>query len=70
MDKTFSRFNAIMAGVGSAFALFPTGALDQYLRRESVESRVHSNFAIVGKQLDAAMKKAEDEQKEPAQRAG
>lgn len=62
MDRYSASLQAFLAGVGSAFALFPTGQLDQFMKRDSVESRIHANFSRVGKQLDAAMTKAKDEQ--------
>lgn len=66
MDKHIARLNAMLAGAGSAFALLPTGALEQYTHRESTESRIYNNFARVGERLDAAMNKVADEQKERA----
>lgn len=70
MDRHLAKLNALLAGFGSAFALFPTGALDHYLKRESVESRVYGNFARVGAHLDSAMQKVRDEQKEQSEHAG
>lgn len=67
MDKHIARLNAVLAGFGSAFALMPSGALDQYLQRESVESRIHANFLRVGLRMDAAMKRGKDEQEKSAQ---
>ena len=65
MDHLTARMNALIAGMTSAFALFPSHALDQFAKRESTESRMYANFARVGQRLDAAMSKVKDEQEAP-----
>lgn len=62
MDRYVTTLNAFLAGIGGAFALFPSGQLDRYLERDSVESRVYSNFVRVGARLDSATSKVRDEQ--------
>lgn len=54
-----------MAGVGTAFALFPTANLNAYANRAPIQSRVHNNFVKAGLRLDTAMRHAVDEQKAP-----
>lgn len=62
MDRYSASLQAFLAGIGSAFALFPSGQLDQFAKRDSVESRIYGNFARVGQRLDSAMNKVKDEQ--------
>lgn len=69
MDFTGHKMSAFFAGVSSAFALFPQGALDQSLMRQSIADRVAANFWRAGTNIRSAMKSAKDEQKEEASRA-
>ena len=62
MDKHIARLNALLAGVGSAFALLPSNALERYMERESTSERIYANFQRVGCHLDAAMRQRKDEQ--------
>lgn len=62
MDRYVTTLNAFLAGIGGAFALFPSGQLDRYMERESVESRMYNNFARVGERLDNAANRVRDEQ--------
>ena len=62
MDRYVTTLNAFLAGIGGAFALFPSGQLDRYMERESVESRMYNNFARVGERLDSATSRVRDEQ--------
>lgn len=67
MNKMITSLNAVLAGFGSAFALFPTGQIEQHIKREPVEARMYANFARVGVRMDAAMNKVRDERKEAEQ---
>lgn len=68
MNKMITTLNAVMAGFGSAFALFPTGQIEQFMKREPVESRMHANFVRAGMRLDTAIKRFKDEQEAGQQR--
>lgn len=62
MNKIVTTINAVLAGFGGAFAIFPTGQIEQFAKREPIEARMHANFARVGQRMDAAMNKVRDEQ--------
>lgn len=62
MDKHIARLNALLAGVGSAFALPHSNALERYMERESTSERIYANFQRVGFHLNAAMGQVKDEQ--------
>lgn len=68
MNKMITSLNAVLAGFGSAFALFPTGQIDQYIKREPVEARMYANFVRAGMRMDDAMSRVKDELK--AQKQG
>lgn len=68
MNKMITSLNAVLAGFGSAFALFPTGQIEQYIKREPIEARMYANFARAGLRMDVALKKVKDEQEARRQR--
>ncbi len=67
MNKLITSLNAVLAGFGGAFALFPTGQVEQFTKREPVEARMYANFARAGARMDAAMAKVKDEHEEAEQ---
>ncbi|MEQ7761462.1 hypothetical protein, partial [Xanthomonas hortorum] len=64
MNKIGATLNAFLAGIGGAFSLFPTGQVESFMKRPTVESRMQASFARVGRSMDVAMKRAKDEQQE------
>lgn len=56
------KIGAFVAGMGSAFALFPTGQLDQFVAQPSIAKRLNSNFSRVGENLRRAQGRIRDEQ--------
>lgn len=63
MRRFVSALQEVLASMGNAFQWYPTGRIDQYVKRQSVEERMHRNFARVGARLEAAMGKVKDEQR-------
>ncbi|WP_158601720.1 hypothetical protein [Solilutibacter pythonis] len=68
MNRRTATLDAFLAGLGSAFAMFPTGQMEPFLSRQPVEARIHNNFERVGKLLDEAMSKERNAQGHQAER--
>lgn len=62
MERPRPALNALLAGFGSAFALFPSGQLDAYLVRQPTQARMAASFERVGQLLSDAMAKEAREQ--------
>ncbi|MEA9653055.1 hypothetical protein ABFU65_12130 [Xanthomonas campestris pv. raphani] len=67
MNKINATLNAFLAGIGGAFSLFPSGQVESFMKRPSVEARMQASFLRVGRNMDSAMKRAKDEQKKAAE---
>ncbi|ENB4187913.1 TPA: hypothetical protein ACKPW3_001675 [Stenotrophomonas maltophilia] len=63
MNKMITSLNAVLAGFGGAFAIFPTGQIEQFIKREPVEARMQANFARAGMRMEVAIRKVKDEAK-------
>lgn len=63
MNNPSKKVGALVAGLGSAFALFPTGQLDQFTNQPSIASRLNRNFGRAGDNMRKAMGQITDEQK-------
>ncbi|MBZ3928227.1 hypothetical protein [Xanthomonas citri] len=67
MNKINATLNAFLAGIGGAFSLFPSGQVESFMKRQTVEARMYASFARVGRNMDSAMKRAKDERKKAEQ---
>lgn len=59
-----NKTSAFLAGIGSAFALFPAGQLEQYMKQPSISTRMASNFNSAGGHLRRACTRFKDEQRQ------
>lgn len=66
MYSMIGLLRAAVAGFGGAFGWSGTGRIQPFIRRQSVDSRIHENFARVGARMEAAMERVKDEKQKEA----
>ncbi len=64
MNKSTSRKKAIISGIGSLLAIFPSTNYDMYVPKKSDGDRIKSHWEQTGSHLRAAMGKYEQENKQ------
>ena len=65
--RLIAALQTVLVGFGGAFVWSRTGRIEQFSRRQSVEDRMHRNFARVGARMEAAMVRIRDEQRKESE---
>lgn len=65
--RLIAALQTVLVGFGGAFGWSGTGRIEQFSRRQSVEDRMHRNFARVGARMEAVMAGIRDEQRKESE---